>query len=107
MNVAKIYLIDIYGIEHVIEGHPGRKLMESLREHEFGVTASCGGMCSCATCHVYVDPAWIEKLPEMQSDERELVTELITYQPGVSRLSCQIPFTEKLDGIKVTVAPEE
>ncbi|NLG76286.1 MAG: 2Fe-2S iron-sulfur cluster binding domain-containing protein, partial [Xanthomonadaceae bacterium] len=68
---------------------------------------SCGGMCSCATCHVYVDPEWIDKLPEMQSDERELITELTTYQPGVSRLSCQIPFTEELDGIKVTVAPEE
>src|SRR5690606_2656829 len=103
----RIYLTDIYGIEHVIEGHPGRKLMESLREHEFGVVASCGGMCSCATCHVYVDPEWVEKLPEMQSDERELITELATYEAGVSRLSCQIPFDERLDGIKVTVAPEE
>src|SRR5690606_3485958 len=90
LNFMVIYLTDIYGIEHVIEGHPGRKLMESLREHEFGVTARCGGMCSCATCHVYVDPEWIDKLPEMQSDERELITELTTYQPGVSRLSCQI-----------------
>ncbi len=105
--MAKIYLTDIYGTEHVIEGHLGRKLMESLREHEFGVIASCGGMCSCATCHVYVDPAWLDRLPEMQSDERELITALLTYQPNVSRLSCQIVFRESLDGIKVTVAPEE
>ncbi len=57
--MAIIHLIDIYGTEHTIEGHVGRKLMESLREHEFGVIASCGGMCSCATCHVYVDAAWL------------------------------------------------
>jgi len=105
--VAKIYLTDIYGVEHVIEGRVGRKLMESLREHEFGVIASCGGMCSCATCHVYVDEAWRNKLPEMYSDERELLTSLTTYQPDASRLSCQITFDESLDGIKVTVAPEE
>ena len=102
-----IYLTDIYGTEHVLEGYEGRKLMETLREYEFGVTASCGGMCCCATCHVYVDPQWLPKLPTMHSDEHELITTLTTYQPGVSRLSCQINFTSELDGIKVTVAPEE
>jgi ferredoxin, 2Fe-2S len=102
-----IHLTDIYGNEHTIEGHVGCKLMETLREYEFGVTASCGGMCSCATCHIYVDPIWISKLPEMHSDERELITTLSTYQPPVSRLSCQVMFTEALDGIRVTVAPEE
>jgi 2Fe-2S ferredoxin len=105
--MARIYLTDIYGTEHLIEGHVGRKLMETLREYEFGVAASCGGMCSCATCHVFVDPEWVAKLPEMHSDERELITTLVTYQPGVSRLSCQIVFTEELSGIRVTVAPEE
>ncbi len=102
-----IHLTDIYGTEHVIEGYDGRKLMETLREYEFGVTASCGGMCCCATCHVYVDPEWVPKLREMQSDERELITTLSTYQPGVSRLSCQVDLTAELDGLKVTVAPEE
>jgi 2Fe-2S ferredoxin len=102
-----IHLTDMYGDEHVIEGHLGLKLMETLREYEFGVAASCGGMCSCATCHVYVDPAWVSKLPDMHSDERELVTTLSTYQPSISRLSCQVTFTESLDGIRVTVAPEE
>jgi 2Fe-2S ferredoxin len=105
--MPKIYLTDIYGAEHLIEGRPGRKLMESLREHEFGVIASCGGMCSCATCHVYVDPEWVDKLPEMQSDERSLISELTTYEPGRSRLSCQVVFDERLDGIRLTVAPEE
>ena len=103
----KIYLTDIYGQEHVIEGQPGLKIMEILREYEFGVIASCGGFLSCATCHVYVDPEWIAQLPEMQFDERELVSMLTTFREGSSRLSCQVPFTEALDGIRLRVAPEE
>lgn len=102
-----IHLTDIYGQEHVIEAAPGGKLMEVLREYEFGVIASCGGYCSCATCHVYIDPSWMDRLPQMQSDERELVSILTTYRPGTSRLSCQVPFTPELDGIRLTVAPEE
>lgn len=102
-----IHLTDIYGNEHVIEGYEGRKMMEALREHEFGVTASCGGMCACATCHVFVDREWVSRIPAMQSDERELIEALTSYEPGASRLSCQITYTAQLDGIKVRVAPEE
>ena len=102
-----IHLKDIYGVDHTIEGRTGLKLMEILREYEFGVTASCGGFCSCATCHVYVDPEWVGRLQEMQSDEKELVSMLTTYNERTSRLSCQVTFTDSLDGIKLTVAPEE
>lgn len=102
-----IHLTDIYGQQHTIEAPSGQKLMEVLREYEFGVIASCGGFLSCATCHVYVDPQWMPRLPEMQSDERELVSILTTYRPETSRLSCQVPFTDALDGISLTVAPEE
>lgn len=105
--MPRIYVTDVNGHEHMIEGQSGLKLMEVLREYEFGVIASCGGMCSCATCHVYVDTEWLARLPEMQSDERELVSMLATYREGTSRLSCQVPFTEQLDGIRLTVAPEE
>lgn len=105
--MPRIHLTDIYGVEHLIEAHAGLKLMEILREYEFGVTASCGGFCSCATCHVYVDPSWVARLKEMQSDERELITMLTTFNPQTSRLSCQVTFTEDLDGIRLTVAPEE
>lgn len=105
--MPRIHLKDIYGVEHTIEGRFGVKLMEILREYEFGVIASCGGFCSCATCHIYVDPEWLPALKEMQSDERELVTMLTTYDPETSRLSCQVMFTEALDGIRLTVAPEE
>src|SRR6188768_3618464 len=65
-RMATIHLTDIYGQRHTIDAQPGPKLMEVLREYEFGVIASCGGFLSCATCHVYIDPAWISRLPEMQ-----------------------------------------
>jgi 2Fe-2S ferredoxin len=80
--------------------------MEILRELDYGVAAICGGLCSCATCHVYVDPVWVPRLPAKQSDEQELLTELSDYQAATSRLSCQVEFTEALSGIKVTIAPD-
>ncbi len=89
--MPSIHLTDIYGVEHTIEAPPGLKLMEILREHEFGVTASCGGFCSCATCHVYVDASWVARLKDMQSDERELVDDADDLQSAAtSRLSCQV-----------------
>jgi 2Fe-2S ferredoxin len=102
-----IHVTDIYGRQHTIEGTVGWKLMEILREYDFGVAASCGGFCSCATCHVYVDPEWIARLPDRQSDEADLLSILTTYDPATSRLSCQVEFTPALDGIRLRVAPEE
>jgi 2Fe-2S ferredoxin len=105
--MAKMIVTDQQGKVHEIEGQVGLKLMETLREHDFGVTAICGGLCSCATCHVLVDPDWVDRLPDAQSDERELLVELMHYDPDRSRLSCQLDFTATLDGIVLTVAPEE
>ena len=105
--MPRIYVTDVNGNEHLIEGPAGQKLMEVLREYEFGVAASCGGCCSCATCHVFIDPAWADKLPAMQFDELDLVSMLSTYDKETSRLSCQVPFTQEMDGIRLRVAPEE
>ena len=105
--MPKIHVTDIYGQQHTIEGQVGLKLMEILREYDFGVIASCGGFCSCATCHVYVDPEWVARLPDRQSDESDLLSILTTYSKATSRLSCQVQFTAALDGIRLTVAPEE
>ena len=80
--------------------------MEILRELDYGVAAICGGLCSCATCHVYVDEAWMARLPKRQSDEQDLLTELADYRSANSRLSCQVDFTEALSGLKVTIAPD-
>ena len=104
--MALLRVIDRDGAEHKVEGHVGLKVMETLRDLDYGVAAICGGMCSCATCHVYVDPDWLERLPEPMSDERELLTELSHYQDN-SRLSCQIEFTPELDGLRLTIAPDE
>ena len=104
--MAEIKVVDRDGIEHSIDATPGLKVMEALRELDYGVAAICGGMCSCATCHVYVDPQWLDQLPARQPDEQELLAELSHYEEN-SRLSCQIVFTEELAGLKVTIAPEE
>jgi len=104
--MARMTVVDRDGKNHEIEARTGLKLMEVLRELDYGVAAICGGLCSCATCHVYIDPNWVAKLPKKQSDEQELLTELSDYRPEVSRLSCQVEFTEALSGIKVTIAPD-
>ncbi len=105
--MANLVVVDRDDKEHVVEGRVGLKVMETLRELDFGVAAICGGLCSCATCHVYVDAAWIDKLPAKQSDEQDLLSELQHYQEARSRLSCQVDFTAALDGIKMKIAPDE
>lgn len=104
--MARMTVVDRDGKEHEIEARPGLKIMEILRELDYGVAAICGGLCSCATCHVFVDAQWVDRLPKKQSDEQELLTELSDYRPAASRLSCQVEFTEALAGIKVTIAPD-
>ena len=95
------------GIVHEVEGRVGVKLMETLREFDYGVTAICGGLCSCATCHIFIKPEWMPKLPSPQSDEKELLVELVNYDAPTSRLSCQVDFSEALDGLELKIAPDE
>ena len=95
------------GEERTLEFPAGMTVMEVIRDagiHE--LLALCGGSCSCATCHVYVDPEWTAKLPAVMSDERELLADLAQREPN-SRLSCQIEFTDALAGLRVTIAPDE
>lgn len=98
-------IVDDKGVEREIPGQVKSTLMEMLRDHDY-VPAICGGMCSCATCHVYIDPAWFDKLPALQSDEGDLLSELSTRKAN-SRLSCQILLKPEYDGLRLTVAPEE
>ena len=104
--MGKIHVTDREGGQHEIELSSGENLMEPLRALDAGIEALCGGMCSCATCHVYVDEAWLERLPGRAAEELELLEELDCFR-GNSRLSCQIPLTAALDGLRVTIAPEE
>jgi len=105
--MAVLKVVDRDGVEHEITAPTGVKVMENLRELDYGVAAICGGMCSCATCHVYIEQDWAAKLPAPMSDERELLSELTHYEPDRSRLSCQIEFTEDLSGLRVTIAPDD
>jgi ferredoxin, 2Fe-2S len=101
-----VRVIDRDGTERQLDAPSGAALMEPLRDMDDGVAAICGGMCSCATCHVYVDAEWLPKLPAAMSDETDMLGDLISRQPN-SRLSCQVVLTDALSGVKVTIAPEE
>jgi 2Fe-2S ferredoxin len=101
-----VTVVDRDSVERVVEAPSGATLMEPLRDMDDGVAAICGGMCSCATCHVYVDAQWLSKLPAPMSDEGDMLGDLSGRQPN-SRLSCQIVLNESLSGLKVTIAPEE
>lgn len=95
------------GEETVIEAAAGTSVMEALRNQGIEeIQAICGGCCSCATCHVYVDPGWLPKLARMSDVENELL-DCATHRRDNSRLSCQIPFNESLDEVRLTVAPED
>jgi ferredoxin, 2Fe-2S len=97
---------DREGTDHDVNASASGSLMELLRGFEWGVTAICGGSCACGTCHVYVAPGWSERLPAPHSDERELLTDLQEHR-DTSRLSCRILLAPGLDGLCVTLAPEE
>lgn len=101
----KIYAKDRQGNAHELEGRDGWTVMEILRDAGLEIAAECGGACACATCHVYVEDGWFEKLPEPTEDEVNMLDMALGVQPN-SRLSCQMTCTEELDGIKLTVAPE-
>lgn len=85
----------------------GLTVMEAIRDNGFDeLLALCGGCCSCATCHIHVDPAFADKLPKMSEDEDDLL-ESSDHRVATSRLSCQVPLTAALDGLHVTIAPED
>lgn len=104
--MIRIKVIDFDAQQHELETQSGNVLMELLREQEWGVAALCGGMCSCATCHVYVDEAWLDRFPPKDSDEEELL-EMMDHLQSNSRLSCQLRLESAHDGLLVTLAPEE
>ncbi len=106
--MAEVRVKDRAGSEHLITASGGIPLMEVLRDSNIGVQGTCGGACSCGTCHVYVSAAWTEKLPARNDDEQamlEAIGELVEVRAN-SRLACQVPLSEELSGIEVEIAPE-
>ena len=95
------------GEEREVTGEAGLSVMEVIRDNGFDeLLALCGGCCSCATCHVHVDEAYLDKLPAMSADEDDLL-DSSTFRDATSRLSCQIQFTKALDGMRVRIAEED
>lgn len=95
------------GRDRAVQADAGLSVMEIVRDSGIDeMQALCGGSCSCATCHVYIDPAHADRLPPAGMDERDLLDCAAERRPA-SRLSCQIRFDETLDGMRVTIAPED
>ncbi len=103
--MATIHVTDREGVEHTLEAQVGWSVMEIVREAGLPIEAACGGCCACATCHVYVDEDWQDRLEPPSDDEDRMLDEAYMVQPN-SRLGCQLPFGEELDGLRVTLAPE-
>lgn len=105
--MPQIHVITRAGHETTVQAEPGRSVMEALRDSGIAeIQAICGGCCSCATCHIYVDSAFVHQLPTPSADERDLL-ETSAHLRDNSRLSCQIPVTGTLDGLRLTIAPED
>ncbi|ALR20179.1 2Fe-2S iron-sulfur cluster-binding protein [Sphingobium baderi] len=86
---------------------PGLSVMEIIRENGIDeLMALCGGCCSCATCHVFIAEDSFDQLPAMSADEDDLL-DSSEHRRHVSRLSCQIPWSDVLDGLTITIAPED
>ncbi len=105
--MTKLVVTDREGQTVGVDAHDGISVMENIRDLDNSVDAICGGLCSCATCHVFVDPAWMAKLPPRSDEEAELLGDLSSFNESQSRLSCQLTVSDALDGLVLTVAPEE
>jgi ferredoxin, 2Fe-2S len=105
--MPKLLVTNRAGEETMVEATAGLSVMENIRDNGFDeLLALCGGCCSCATCHIHVDPEFADKLPAMSEDENDLL-DSSDHRDRYSRLSCQIPMSDALDGLKVTIAEED
>lgn len=106
--MSKLIVVTRTGDEMAIEpAQSGQSVMELMRDHGVpDLLALCGGSRSCATCHVWVDPAFADKLPEAVEEENELL-DSSSYRKPNSRLSCQLKWSDALDGMRVTMAPDD
>lgn len=106
--MASIFVTTRDGREHQLPADKaGMSVMEIIKDGDIDeLLALCGGNCSCATCHVHVDPAWLAAVGPANADEDDLLS-TSDHRTLASRLSCQIAFRAELDGLKVTVAPED
>ena len=105
--MPKITYKDFQGGSKTIEIESGLTVMEGAIQNDIpGIDADCGGSMACATCHVYVDQQWIDKIPKAEDAENDMID--MAFEPKKnSRLSCQIIVTEELDGLIVTTPSKQ
>lgn len=105
--MAKITYIEFGGKPHEVEVATGLTVMEGARDNNIpGIEADCGGACACSTCHVYVDPAWVDRLPPRDAMEEDMLDFAWHPDPATSRLTCQLKVTDAIDGLIVRM-PEK
>ena len=105
--MPRLTVTDRAGKAHDLDGETGLSVMEIIRDNGFDeLLALCGGSCSCATCHVHVAAEWQDRVGKPGADEDDLL-DSSDHRTAASRLSCQIAFTPTLDGLAVTIAPED
>ena len=105
--MAKITYIDNEGSSRTIEVENGLSVMEGAIQKDIpGIDADCGGSMACATCHVYVEEKWLDKLPKAEDAEVDMID--MAYEPKKnSRLSCQLIVSEELNGLIVTTPSKQ
>ncbi|HDR29213.1 2Fe-2S iron-sulfur cluster-binding protein [Rhodovulum tesquicola] len=105
--MAKITYIEFNGTQHVVEVANGLTVMEGARDNAIpGIDADCGGACACSTCHAYIHPDWVARLPPIEEMEADMLDFAYETDPKRSRLTCQIKVTDALDGLIVQM-PEK
>ncbi|QGN55721.1 2Fe-2S iron-sulfur cluster-binding protein [Novosphingobium sp. Gsoil 351] len=105
--MPKLLVTNRAGVESEVNATAGLSVMENIRDNGFDeLLALCGGCCSCATCHIHVDPASADKLGQMSEDENDLL-DSSDHRDETSRLSCQLQMTDALDGLRVKIAEED
>ncbi|MER8407734.1 2Fe-2S iron-sulfur cluster-binding protein [Mesorhizobium sp. M1307] len=98
--MIKITYVEHNGREHLVDVPRGATVMEGARDNGIpGIEADCGGACACATCHVYVDPNWVGKLPPKEAMEQDMLDFAYEPDPDRSRLTCQIRVNDALEGL--------
>jgi 2Fe-2S ferredoxin len=99
-----IHLIEADGSRRVVTGHEGQSLMRAATAAGVdGIAADCGGCMTCATCHVFIDPGWLDRLPAPSADEDAMLEATAMPRQPNSRLSCQISLDASLDGLVATL----
>ena len=105
--MPKLVIVNRAGEEKEVDAQAGLSLMEAIRDNGFDeMLALCGGCCSCATCHVHIDPAFMDKMPKLGDDENDLL-DSSDHRNEFSRLSCQVPISDALAGLRVTISQED